>query len=75
MSDDTLFYRALEDRFRGSRELITARLQVYRPYLMGLLDLFDTLRPWISVAAGANGWPCSRISDSSPRGSIWTKEC
>jgi O-antigen chain-terminating methyltransferase len=55
MTDDTLFYRALEDRFRGSRELVFARLQVYRPYLMGLLDLFDTPAA-LDIGCGRGEW-------------------
>jgi len=30
------FYRAFEDRYRGSRDLIKTRLQIYRPFLEGL---------------------------------------
>lgn len=33
------FYRAFEDRYRGSAELITERLQVYQPFLKPLLGL------------------------------------
>lgn len=31
------FYRAFEDRYRGTRELIKSRLQVYRPFVTPLL--------------------------------------
>ncbi|MES2262023.1 MAG: methyltransferase domain-containing protein [Pseudomonadota bacterium] len=34
-----LFYRAFEDRYRGSRELIKSRLAVYTPFLTPLLAL------------------------------------
>lgn len=37
MSDN--FYFAFEDRYRGSRELIQSRLQVYLPFVRPLLDL------------------------------------
>lgn len=37
MSDD--FYRAFEDRFRGSRELILERLHIYLPLIQPLRDL------------------------------------
>ena len=30
---DTSFYRAFEDRFRGSRELIKQRVRVYLPFI------------------------------------------
>ncbi|HTH59868.1 MAG TPA: methyltransferase domain-containing protein [Paraburkholderia sp.] len=32
------FYRAFEDRYRGSRELITSRLQVYLPFVRPLVE-------------------------------------
>lgn len=31
------FYRSFEDRYRGSRELITGRLAVYRPFVRALM--------------------------------------
>lgn len=34
------FYRAFEDRFRGSRELVKSRLQVYLPFLWPLFSRF-----------------------------------
>lgn len=34
---DTGFYRAFEDRFRGTRELIKSRLTVYRPFIKAVL--------------------------------------
>lgn len=39
--DTHAFYRAFEDRMRGSRELILKRLQVYRPFLDRLSGLSD----------------------------------
>ena len=38
MSDN--FYRAFEDRYRGSRELITARLTAYQPFYAALAALY-----------------------------------
>lgn len=35
------FYRAFEDRLRGSRELIKARQKVYLPFLQPLKQLYD----------------------------------
>lgn len=57
--DDTFFYRAFEDRHRGSRELIKTRLQQYLPFLeplaklhpLGLaLDLGCGRGEWLEVA-------------------------
>jgi SAM-dependent methyltransferase len=38
MSDS--FYRLFEDRFRGSRELIQSRLEVYLPFVQPLLQFY-----------------------------------
>lgn len=50
------FYRALEERFRGSRELVRARLGVYRPFVAPLarprarvLDLGCGRGEWLEV--------------------------
>ena len=34
------FYRAFEERFRGSRELVKSRLSIYLPFIEPLRDLF-----------------------------------
>ena len=56
------FYRAFEDRFRGSRSLISARLVVYQPFLRPLAVAFQTPKAldlgcgrgeWLEVLAGA----------------------
>jgi O-antigen chain-terminating methyltransferase len=56
------FYRAFEDRFRGSRSLISARLGVYQPFLRPLAVAFQTPKAldlgcgrgeWLEVLAGA----------------------
>ncbi|MHB1266718.1 MAG: methyltransferase domain-containing protein [Acidithiobacillus ferriphilus] len=61
-SDDTLFYRAFEDKHRGSRGLIKTRLQQYLPFLeplaelhpLGLvLDLGCGRGEWLEVASEA----------------------
>jgi O-antigen chain-terminating methyltransferase len=55
MTDTHTFYRAFEDRMRGSRELIIDRMQVYRPFLAGLLDLFE--RPAaMDIGCGRGEW-------------------
>ncbi len=55
MTDSNAFYRAFEERLRGSRELILLRLQVYRPCLNTLLDLFD--RPAaLDIGCGRGEW-------------------
>ncbi len=41
---DANFYRAFEDRFRGSRELIKSRLTVYLPFVLPLKQLDENLR-------------------------------
>ena len=38
MSDN--FYRAFEDRYRGSRELIKSRLAAYQPFYAPLAALY-----------------------------------
>ncbi|MDO9277489.1 MAG: class I SAM-dependent methyltransferase [Polaromonas sp.] len=53
MSD--FFYRAFEDRFRGSRSLILARLDVYQPFLRPLVDAFQTPRA-LDLGCGRGEW-------------------
>lgn len=49
------FYRAFEDRYRGSTKLITERLQVYLPFLHPLLALDDEHRA-IDLGCGRGEW-------------------
>ncbi|MFT0521183.1 glycosyltransferase [Pseudomonas faucium] len=49
------FYRAFEDRYRGSTEMITERLQVYLPFLTPLLALDDAHRA-IDLGCGRGEW-------------------
>ncbi|MEB8057685.1 glycosyltransferase [Pseudomonas fulva] len=49
------FYRAFEDRYRGSAELITDRLQVYQPFLAPLLHL-DEGHKAIDLGCGRGEW-------------------
>jgi O-antigen chain-terminating methyltransferase len=53
MSD--FFYRAFEDRFRGSRALISARLVVYQPFLRPLADAFQTPKA-LDLGCGRGEW-------------------
>ncbi|QPN46784.1 glycosyltransferase [Priestia aryabhattai] len=49
------FYRAFEDRYRGSAQLITERLQVYLPFITPLLQLDDAHRA-IDLGCGRGEW-------------------
>ena len=51
----TSFYRAFEDKYRGSRELITARLRVYLPYIQPLA-LIHPERPVLDLGCGRGEW-------------------
>lgn len=52
---DDGFYRAFEDRYRGSRELITERLRVYLPFLDPLKDLYQDY-PILDLGCGRGEW-------------------
>lgn len=49
------FYRALEDRYRGSRELITQRLEAYLPFLAPLQTLYQDY-PVLDLGCGRGEW-------------------
>jgi SAM-dependent methyltransferase len=53
MSDD--FYRAFEDRHRGSRELIKSRLRVYMPFIEPLLTIYGDAKA-IDLGCGRGEW-------------------
>lgn len=53
MSTD--FYRAFEDKFRGSRETIRSRLLIYRPLLEGLVTHASS-REAIDLGCGRGEW-------------------
>lgn len=53
MSD--FFYRAFEDRFRGSRSLILVRLGVYQPFLRPLVDAFQPPKA-LDLGCGRGEW-------------------
>jgi SAM-dependent methyltransferase len=49
------FYRAFEDKYRGSRELITGRLQFYLPFIKPLVREFGRV-PAIDLGCGRGEW-------------------
>lgn len=53
MTDD--FYRAFEDKHRGSRELIKERLTAYAPFLKGILSLSEQPEA-IDFGCGRGEW-------------------
>jgi len=54
MSENS-FYRAFEDRHRGSRELIKSRLEVYRPFIEPLINSEETSYG-IDLGCGRGEW-------------------
>jgi glycosyltransferase involved in cell wall biosynthesis/SAM-dependent methyltransferase len=53
MSDG--FYRALEERFRASREEIRTRLEIYQPFVAALLDVNPQARAF-DIGCGRGEW-------------------
>lgn len=51
----TDFYRAFEDRHRGSRELIRARLQAYQPFIAPLPGIYQPAHA-IDLGCGRGEW-------------------
>ena len=49
------FYRAFEDRYRGSRELIKQRLCVYLPFVTAVAGLYPPL-PVLDLGCGRGEW-------------------
>ena len=49
------FYRAFEEQFRGSRELITSRLQVYLPFVEPLKTI-ETTPIALDLGCGRGEW-------------------
>jgi SAM-dependent methyltransferase len=49
------FYRAFEDRYRGSRQLIKDRLRVYTPFITPLLGFDNTLEIF-DIGCGRGEW-------------------
>jgi len=64
----TTFYRAFEDRHRGSRELIAKRLEVYLPFANPLKTLYATC-PVLDLGCGRGEWlELLQAQGFSPRG-------
>ena len=53
MSDN--FYRAFEDKFRGSREEIIDRLKIYLPFVTPLIDIYEDASA-IDLGCGIGEW-------------------
>ncbi len=53
MSND--FYKALEDKFRGSRELIKSRLQIYKPFITSISSCYPYART-LDLGCGRGEW-------------------
>jgi O-antigen chain-terminating methyltransferase len=49
------FYRAFEDRFRGSRELIKERLIVYLPFAVALEEIYPDSK-MVDIGCGRGEW-------------------
>ena len=49
------FYRAFEDKFRGSRELIKNRLSVYLPFIEPLLSMYPNAKV-LDLGCGRGEW-------------------
>lgn len=52
---DRFFYRALEDRYRGSKETIKARLSVYLPFLAPYRKMYTNCQA-IDLGCGRGEW-------------------
>jgi 2-polyprenyl-3-methyl-5-hydroxy-6-metoxy-1,4-benzoquinol methylase len=52
---DNDFYRAFEDKYRGSRELIKLRLSVYLPFVIAVREFYSTANS-IDLGCGRGEW-------------------
>lgn len=55
VNDKNNFYRSFEERYRGSRELIKSRLQVYIPFVDHCLELYEDCAA-IDLGCGRGEW-------------------
>lgn len=49
------FYRAFEDRHRGSRSLVKGRLEIYLPFILKLKDLYPNISA-LDIGCGRGEW-------------------
>jgi len=49
------FYRAFEDKYRGSRELIKERISVYLPFVLPLKNLYPNVKA-LDIGCGRGEW-------------------
>ncbi|MDX2471629.1 MAG: class I SAM-dependent methyltransferase [SAR324 cluster bacterium] len=49
------FYRKLEDKFRGSRELIKSRQEIYLPFILPLKNIYPEAKA-VDVGCGRGEW-------------------
>jgi O-antigen chain-terminating methyltransferase len=49
------FYRAFEERFRGSRDLIKTRLQIYLPFVLPVRDYYSLAKA-VDLGCGRGEW-------------------
>ncbi|MDF1757097.1 MAG: class I SAM-dependent methyltransferase [Legionellaceae bacterium] len=49
------FYKSFEDKYRGSRELIKSRLQVYKPFIKSIQDIYPNSKT-IDLGCGRCEW-------------------
>lgn len=55
--DDPEFYRAFEDRFRGCRQLIKSRLEVYLPFIRPLVQIAEAkVSKALDLGCGRGEW-------------------
>lgn len=54
-TDPPDFYRAFEDRYRGSRELVMSRLQVYKPFVATFLGI-GSCKLALDLGCGRGEW-------------------
>lgn len=52
---DKNFYKAFEDKYRGSRDLIKSRLKVYLPFVVPLLKIYPEARA-VDLGCGRGEW-------------------
>lgn len=66
---DTNFYRALEDKYRGPRDLIKSRLRVYLPFVLPLLKYYSK-GPAVDIGCGRGEW-LELLQENGFEGSGW----